>query len=101
MGSPLWAERARDVLERTGPNQKAGADLTSTERRVAELAVSGMTTADVAAHLCVSAKTVEAHLTRIYRKLDIHSRAELGRLMGANHFDRAPVAIDTTTVEQP
>lgn len=101
MGSPLWAERARDVLERTGPNQKAGADLTSTERRVAELAVSGMTTADVAAHLCVSAKTVEAHLTRIYRKLDIHSRAELGRLMGANHFDRAPVDIERTTVEQP
>lgn len=84
MGSSLWAERARDVLERTGPNQKAGAELTSTERRVAELAASGMTTADVAAHLCVSAKTVEAHLTRIYRKLGIHSRAELGRLMGAS-----------------
>ena len=49
---------------------------------VAELAASGMTTADVAAQLCVSVKTVQANMTQIYRKLGIHSRAELGRLMG-------------------
>jgi DNA-binding NarL/FixJ family response regulator len=50
---------------------------------VAELVVTGMTTPDVAAQLCVSVKTAEANLTRVYRKFDIHSRAELGRLMGA------------------
>jgi DNA-binding NarL/FixJ family response regulator len=36
---------------------------------------------DVATALFISPKTVEANLARIYRKLGIHSRAELGRLM--------------------
>ena len=54
-------------------------DLTPTERRVADLAAEGLSNRDVAASLYISAKTVEAHLSRIYRKLGIHSRAELGR----------------------
>jgi DNA-binding NarL/FixJ family response regulator len=37
----------------------------------------------VAAALFISPKTVETNLSRIYRKLDIHSRAELGRIMGS------------------
>jgi DNA-binding NarL/FixJ family response regulator len=41
-----------------------------------------MTNRNVAAALFISPKTVEVNLTRIYRKLDIHSRAELGRRMG-------------------
>jgi DNA-binding NarL/FixJ family response regulator len=36
----------------------------------------------MAAALFISPKTVEANLSRIYRKLNIHSRAELGRIMG-------------------
>jgi DNA-binding CsgD family transcriptional regulator len=40
---------------------------------------SGMTNRDVAAKLYISAKTVEATLARVYRKLGIRSRAELGR----------------------
>ena len=56
--------------------------LTPSEQRVAELAASGMTNRDVAAALFISPKTVEANLSRIYRKLGIHSRAELGRRMG-------------------
>jgi DNA-binding NarL/FixJ family response regulator len=40
-----------------------------------------MTNRDVAAALSISLKTVEANLTRIYRKLGIHSRAELGERM--------------------
>jgi DNA-binding NarL/FixJ family response regulator len=53
--------------------------LTASERRVAELVASGMTNRDIAAALFISVKTVEVNLTRIYRKLDIRSRAELGR----------------------
>jgi DNA-binding NarL/FixJ family response regulator len=49
---------------------------------VAELAASGMTNKDVGAALFISPKTVEANLARIYRKLDIKTRAELGRLIG-------------------
>ena len=53
-----------------------------TERRVAELAASGMTNKDVATALFISPKTVEANLVRIYRKLGIKTRAELGRIIG-------------------
>jgi DNA-binding CsgD family transcriptional regulator len=84
LGSPLWAQRARAELERANVGPTNGGDLTPSERRVAELAATGITGADVAAQLCVSSKTVEAHLTRIYRKLGIHSRAELGRVMGSS-----------------
>ena len=60
--------------------------MTATEERVAELAVSGMTNRDVAAALFISVKTVEVNLTRIYRKLGIHSRAELGRRIDQLHM---------------
>jgi DNA-binding NarL/FixJ family response regulator len=56
--------------------------LTSTEQRVAELAASGMTNRDVAATLFISPKTVEANLSRVYHKLGIRSRAELGQRIG-------------------
>ena len=56
--------------------------LTPAEQRVAELAASGMTNRGVAGLLFISPKTVEATLARIYRKLGIRSRAELGRRMG-------------------
>jgi DNA-binding NarL/FixJ family response regulator len=41
-----------------------------------------MTNRDVATALFISHRTVEANLARVYRKLGIHSRAELGRHMG-------------------
>ena len=56
-------------------------EFTESERRVAELAASGLTNRDVAARLFMSPKTVEAHLSRVYRKLGIRSRAELGARM--------------------
>lgn len=82
IGTTLWIERARAELERTnvGPSHDLG--LTPSEQRVAELAASGMTTRDVAAALFISPKTAETNLARIYRKLDIKSRAELGRIVG-------------------
>jgi DNA-binding CsgD family transcriptional regulator len=82
LGIPLWAGRARLELGRVdiGPRQTAG--LTPSEQRVAELAASGMTNRDVAAALFISPKTVEANLSRVYHKLGIRSRAELGRSIG-------------------
>ena len=82
LGTPLWAARARVELDRVdvGPRQTAG--LTPSEQRVAELAASGMTNRDVAAALFISPKTVEANLSRVYHKLGIRSRAELGRSVG-------------------
>jgi len=57
--------------------------LTSAEQRVAELAAGGMTNREVAAALFISPKTVESTLARAYRKLEIHSRAELGARIAA------------------
>ncbi|SEH52057.1 ATP-, maltotriose-and DNA-dependent transcriptional regulator MalT [Mycolicibacterium rutilum] len=82
LGSPLWADRARAELKRTNVAAGRSAELTPSEQRVAELAASGMTNRDIAASLFISAKTVEANMTQIYRKLGIRSRAELGRRMG-------------------
>jgi DNA-binding CsgD family transcriptional regulator len=74
----LWAERARAELARVSLRHAAPDELTETERRVAELAATGLKNRQVAAELFLSPKTVEANLARVYRKLDIHSRAELG-----------------------
>ena len=81
LGTPLWATRARAELARAKFSANKVTGLTTGEQRVAELAASGMTNRDVAATLFISPKTVEANLARIYRKLGIHSRAELGRHM--------------------
>jgi DNA-binding CsgD family transcriptional regulator len=82
LNTPLWADRVRAELARTNVARTSGDQLTPSEQRVAELAASGMTYRQVAAALCISPKTVEVNLTRVYRKLGIHSRAELGRVMG-------------------
>ena len=82
MGAQLWAGRVRSELARAEVVPTRDLALTPSERRVAELAASGMTNKDVAAALFISPKTVEANLGRIYRKLGINSRAELGRVIG-------------------
>jgi DNA-binding CsgD family transcriptional regulator len=82
MGTPLWANRARTELARAEVVPTHDLTLTPSERRVAELAASGMTNKDVAAVLFISPKTVEANLARVYRKLGIKTRAELGRVIG-------------------
>jgi DNA-binding CsgD family transcriptional regulator len=79
-----WAARARAELDRLGIRPGAGDRLTAREAQVAALAASGLTNREVAAKLCVSAKTVEANLARVYRKLGIRTRAELGRWMAAS-----------------
>jgi DNA-binding CsgD family transcriptional regulator len=78
---PLWADRARAELVRANVGPRGSGQLTPSEQRVAELAASGMKNRDVATALFISPKTVEANLARIYRKLGIKSRAELGRHM--------------------
>jgi DNA-binding NarL/FixJ family response regulator len=75
----LWAARARAELARTNVSPSRELRLTPSEQRVAELASSGMTNRDVAAALFMSPKTVESNLSRVYRKLGIRTRAELGR----------------------
>jgi DNA-binding NarL/FixJ family response regulator len=56
-------------------------ELTPHELRIALLVAEGRTNPEVAAELFNSRKTVEHHLSQIYRKLGVRSRTELARLM--------------------
>jgi DNA-binding CsgD family transcriptional regulator/tetratricopeptide (TPR) repeat protein len=78
-----WADRVRDELDRTGAQTRAdhAVALTVAEQRVAELVRAGSTNREVAAVLFISVKTVEATLSRIYRKVGVRSRTELVRAM--------------------
>jgi DNA-binding CsgD family transcriptional regulator len=78
LGARLWAEKARAELARISGRRAGGDELTETEARVAELAAAGRSNREVAAELFMGVSTVEAHLSHVYRKLGIRSRAGLG-----------------------
>jgi DNA-binding CsgD family transcriptional regulator len=85
-GAGGLAKRAYDELSATGERVRRytpiGVEsLTPSERRVAELAVSGLTNRQIAQTLFVTVKTVETHLAAAYDKLGIHSRQELPAAM--------------------
>ncbi len=82
LGTPLWADRAQAELTRVKVGPQSDGGLSAAEQRVAELAASGMTNREVAVVMSISPKTVESNLARVYRKLGIRSRAELGVFMG-------------------
>jgi DNA-binding CsgD family transcriptional regulator len=76
--APLWKAKADDELARLGLRSAPGG-LTETEAMIAELAATGMTNPEIAAAAFVSRKTVEANLSKVYRKLGVRSRVELAR----------------------
>lgn len=81
-GATALVERARAELHATGARPRSTAlrgvgALTSSERRVADLAASGLSNRDIAQALYVTPKTVEVHLSSAYRKLEIDSRRQL------------------------
>ena len=79
LGAPLWAEKARAELRRISGRRPASDELSETEERVAALAAQGRSNRQIAAELYVSVRTVEAHLSHVYRKLGVRRRAELAR----------------------
>jgi DNA-binding CsgD family transcriptional regulator len=81
-GATAWAERGASELARMNLRAAAPAQLTETERRIADLAARGMTNRAIAEELFLATKTVEANIARAYRKLGIRSRAELGARLG-------------------
>jgi DNA-binding NarL/FixJ family response regulator len=81
LGAARWAERCDAELRRARPRPRRDRELTHAERRVAALVAQGKKNREVAAQLFTTVSTVEAHLTRIYRKLGIRSRTELARLV--------------------
>jgi DNA-binding CsgD family transcriptional regulator len=81
-GLTATAERAREELRATGARVRrdhatGAASLTPSERRIADRAAAGASNPEIAQALFVTTKTVEMHLSRVYRKLDISSRDQL------------------------
>ena len=81
-GATVLAERGRVELRATGARPRrlavSGLDaLTPSERRIAELAASGLSNPAIAQHLFVTVNTVEGHLRHVYQKLSIGSRQQL------------------------
>jgi DNA-binding CsgD family transcriptional regulator len=76
-GAPLWVGQTDAELARIGGRPAAPADLTASERRLAEAVSSGATNREAADQLFLSVSTVEAMLSRVYRKLGVRSRTEM------------------------
>jgi DNA-binding CsgD family transcriptional regulator len=76
LGAATWAEAARAELARIGGRTRI-AGLTPSELSVAKLVAAGRTNREIASTLFLGERTVASHLTHIYSKLGIRSRAEL------------------------
>ena len=100
MRAQSWSERARDELRAAGetlPVRAAGAAaerLTPQELHVALAVAAGASNREVAAQLFLSVKTIEAHLHRVFRKLEIESRDQLAGIL-------APAPPDPAAEGQP
>ena len=69
--------------------------LTRREAEVLGLVVEGKSNKEIAAAIYLSPKTVEYHLANTFRKLDIHSRAELARIVAREGTLGAPSGPET------
>ena len=93
LGAQPWLRRAEAELRSTGRTVRSrdapDDELTPSELQVALRVAEGLTNREVAGVLFLSQKTVEHHLSSIYRKLGVRSRTELARRMTA---DEEPAA---------
>ena len=88
LGARPWVLRAERELDAAGvrtaepgPHGPSREDLSSHELRIALMVAQGMTNREVAAALFLSPKTIEFHLSRIYRTLGVRSRTQLARFL--------------------
>jgi DNA-binding CsgD family transcriptional regulator len=111
-GSRAWIRKALDLADRCGAsplrrrltddgtdestdiarlvgNAHRLQELSAAERRVAELASKGQRNKDIAEGLGITVSTIEQHLTRVYRKLNVSRRADLRYVVGASSDDPA------------
>jgi DNA-binding NarL/FixJ family response regulator len=85
MDLTFWARRAEEELRATGRSARPRRPLleeplTPQEIRIATLAAEGLPNREIGAALFLSPKTVEHHLSTVYRKRGLRSRAQLARL---------------------
>ena len=104
LGAHGWAQRADEELERLGDRRTGGTrrhEMTAAEADVARLVVAGLHNREVAAELFMSVKTVEAHLTRIYRKLGVRSRTALAAALTHPHSSPASEGASSSGAPDP
>jgi DNA-binding CsgD family transcriptional regulator len=94
LGAATWIEKARGELGRIGGRTREEG-LTTAERRVAALVAEGRTNREVAAALFLGERTVETHLTHVYAKLGVRSRAELARTFRPDEQSSGGLAISS------
>ena len=85
-GALPLADRAERELVAAGARPRRAAlsgpdSLTASERRIAELAASGLSNQEIAQQLFVTRKTIETHLGHVYLKLEINSRRQLAAVL--------------------
>jgi DNA-binding CsgD family transcriptional regulator len=79
-GNLRWSRRIRSALDNLlGPGGNTA--LTKQETRIARLAAAGHSNKQIAARLSLTVRTVEFHLSGVYRKLGIAGRRELGAVL--------------------
>ena len=84
LGAAMWVARGRDELGRIGLRRAVVSDgLTPAQERVAELVAAGMSNREIASTLYMSLRSVESHLTKVYRELGVKSRSQLVASMAA------------------
>nr|WP_246497691.1 helix-turn-helix transcriptional regulator [Sphaerisporangium rubeum] len=85
MGAAAYAARTRQAAERAGlsldgPPAALGT-LTPAERAVVALVCEGLSNREIAERMVLSRKTIEFHLTNVFRRLDVPTRADLRRVV--------------------
>src|SRR3954469_1645443 len=90
-GATSWSEQARRELRASGQRSRrrvaeARDQLTAQELQIAQLAAQGLSNREIGERLFLSHRTISTHLYRVFPKLGITSRAELGTAL-------APVAV--------
>jgi len=86
MGMEAFAERARRELLATGETVRkrtvqASYELTAQEGQIARLAADGLSNVEIGAQLFLSPRTVQYHLGKVFTKLGVGSRRQLGRAL--------------------
>ncbi|MGY2130386.1 AAA family ATPase [Blastococcus sp. SYSU DS0617] len=98
-GASPWADAAAAELRAAGGTPDAAprrgappTELTTQERRIAELAAEGLSNREIAARTGLSPRTVTTHLARVFPKLDIAHRAQLRDALRTQPGGRGPAA---------
>jgi DNA-binding NarL/FixJ family response regulator len=91
LGATIYVERARDELGRIGLRPAAPSEgLTQAQMRVVELVLEGKSNPEIARALYMGVRTVESHLSKVYRELGVRSRVELATKMAKADEDSPP-----------